>query len=296
MTILGFDFGATKLSALLVDGNQRVYDRIILPTNVEFIEEKNVIARFIQKMAERSLNKIDKCVCSIAATVDDNGNVVCWPCRNYWEGKNIKELFDETFGVKVIFEDDGNVGAYAEAHVMNIGNLIYVAIGSGVGGGIVLNHQLVKGDLNKAAEIGHICVISGGIDCVCGRKGCLQAYASATAILKRAYGNKWLNKSKIDLQMDLKKNEKEVVASIEVAAEMLAIVFMNLNEIMGIKNFVIGGGMGTDFYDLYSRINFYMQRLMRKGQPILNIMSAKYGQNSSLEGTILLANSRERSE
>lgn len=288
MAILGLDLGGTKLAALVKD-KAELQDVLILPKVSNFDVDAESIARFLQKLIAKTNSKIDRCVCSIAATLDASGNVVCWPNRKHWEGNNIKKIFDCISCEDITFEDDGNAAAYAEANARNIDNLFYLGIGTGVGGGIVLNKKILKGASNRAAEFGHISVIPDGKICNCGKKGCLQAYASGVAVLKNAYGDNWIAKTKLDLQADLAKNIAEVIKAVDVAAEMLARVLVNLNEIIDIRTCVIGGGLGADFSELHQRIEFFMSQLARNYQPKIELLPARCRENSSLEGAILLA-------
>jgi kanosamine 6-kinase len=290
MITLGIDVGATKLAILLNDRKRHLMGSFLLPTDNCFSTDKRAIIEFIGNfLVQSKVKRIDKCVCSAAATINRHGIVKRWPNREHWEGENLQGMFDNLLKIKVIFEDDGNAAAYAEMHARKLHDLIYIGIGSGVGGGIILNKKLVRGERNKAAEFGHMCIVPNGVRCVCDRGGCLQAYASGNAILKNAYGCGWKYHKKNNLQMDFKKNVPSVVKAVNLGAEMLARGLINLNEIFDISNFIIGGGFGSDFFELYSSINYYINCLKRKGQTSFDFFSSKYGEFSSLEGASLLA-------
>lgn len=107
-----------------------------------------------------------------------------------WQGVvPIAKKFEEALGVPVIVTNDANAAAvgeftYGVARGMN--NFIMITLGTGVGSGIYINGQLVLGCDGLAGELGHLTVIPGGRTCGCGRKGCLEAYCSATGVARTA--------------------------------------------------------------------------------------------------------------
>jgi glucokinase len=107
-----------------------------------------------------------------------------------WRNVPIVEMLEKACGLPVAFENDANAAAYAEyaeaSKSMDIGDLIYVTVSTGIGAGIVSGGRLLRGARDSAGELGHICVAPGGRQCSCGNLGCLEAYASGTAIAARA--------------------------------------------------------------------------------------------------------------
>jgi predicted NBD/HSP70 family sugar kinase len=106
-----------------------------------------------------------------------------------WEGVDIQQALEDDLGVPVYLDNDGNMGALGENRYgagRNEGNMIYVKVGSGISGGFILNHQIYRGSLGAAGEIGHIPIDLQGASCYCGRRGCLETVASKQAILAEA--------------------------------------------------------------------------------------------------------------
>jgi glucokinase len=106
-----------------------------------------------------------------------------------WAGLPIAELFAEATGLPVFLENDANAGALAEA-IFGAGRgqstVLYVNVGTGIGGGLVVNRRIYGGAHSFAGEIGHIVLLPGGPLCPCGKRGCLEALASGEAIGRRA--------------------------------------------------------------------------------------------------------------
>jgi predicted NBD/HSP70 family sugar kinase len=106
-----------------------------------------------------------------------------------WAGVDIQQALEDDLGVPVYLDNDGNMGALGENRYgagRNEGNMIYVKVGSGISGGFILNHQIYRGSLGTAGEIGHIPIDFNGALCYCGRFGCLETVASKNAILIEA--------------------------------------------------------------------------------------------------------------
>lgn len=106
-----------------------------------------------------------------------------------WAGVDIQQVLQDDLGVPVYLDNDGNMGALGESRYgagRNTGDMLYVKVGSGISGGFILNHQLYRGSLGTAGEIGHIPIDLHGTLCYCGRFGCLETVASKNAILMEA--------------------------------------------------------------------------------------------------------------
>jgi glucokinase len=115
-----------------------------------------------------------------------------------WKGSiPLTSLFEEQTGVPCILTNDANAGAIGEmlfGSAKNINDFIFITLGTGLGSGIVANRQLIYGHDGLAAELGHVIVVNNGRLCGCGRKGCLETYASASGI-KRTI-EEWIGKGK----------------------------------------------------------------------------------------------------
>ena len=104
-----------------------------------------------------------------------------------WYNFNIAKAVSDLTGLNVKIANDANVATLAEVKfgaARNRRNVIMLTLGTGVGGGIVANGQLIEGNLSVGAELGHSVIARGGEQCTCGRRGCLEAYASATALIR----------------------------------------------------------------------------------------------------------------
>ncbi len=106
-----------------------------------------------------------------------------------WDGVPVKAFLEERFGLPVFVENDANAGALAE-HRFGAGrgarNLVYCTLGTGIGGGIIVDGRLYRGTTDDAGEIGHTTIVPDGPPCLCGKRGCLEALVAGPAIARRA--------------------------------------------------------------------------------------------------------------
>ena len=109
-----------------------------------------------------------------------------------WDGAPLKDEIEETLGRAVMLENDANLAALAESVLgrgksLGVHSLCMVTLGTGIGGGIILNGRIWHGATGMGGEAGHVTVYSDGPACGCGSNGCLEMYASATAVVRRAH-------------------------------------------------------------------------------------------------------------
>lgn len=145
----------------------------------------------------------------------------------------------------VMVENDALAAAYGEykLHPDGASSLIYVGLGTGVGGGLIVNHQPFTGQHGYAMEIGHLLVEQGGRLCGCGNRGCMEQYASASGVsisYQAATGKKL--KADAIAQLALS-NDQDAIAAYQLAGDTLAQALAHILKVVDVKQVVIGGGM-----------------------------------------------------
>lgn len=106
-----------------------------------------------------------------------------------WDAVPVKPFLEQEFGLPTFVENDANAGALAERRFgagRGAGNLVYLTLGTGIGGGIIVDGRLYRGTTDDAGEIGHTTILPEGPPCLCGKRGCLEALVAGPAIAKRA--------------------------------------------------------------------------------------------------------------
>lgn len=201
---IGIDVGGafTKLAA--VDGGGRTLREIEIPTHAEHVPAQFVrrVSSVIRLLESELGSCADAVGLGIAGDVDARRGVLRFaPNLPLWNGFNFKRAFESAAcpgqgrrgraGAKrlVVTENDANAavwGAYVKELDRKPSNVIGVALGTGVGGGLVLGGRLYRGSSGSAGELGHTKVDWPGLKCRCGSTGCLEAYAGAVGIVRRA--------------------------------------------------------------------------------------------------------------
>ncbi len=190
---IGIDLGGTNIKVGIVDlEEKKILSSISEPTRAPRGAEE--IAADIAAMIRRLLADADMSVNDIAwigaATpgIVKNGTVVS-AANLGWDNTPFAMLLERMTGKQVYLANDANAAAYAEAcWGVGVGEktLIAITLGTGVGGGIVIDGAIFDGFNGFAAEIGHMIIDQGGRECACGKRGCLEAYCSATALVKES--------------------------------------------------------------------------------------------------------------
>jgi len=153
----------------------------------------------------------------------------------------------QRLGLPVRIENDALAAAWGEYLLAELrpGNMIYLGLGTGVGGGLILDGKPYPGQHGVAMEVGHLIVRPGGRPCGCGNHGCLEQYASASgvAISYRELTNAVLNAGQIAVLAG--QGNRDALEAFRIAAEMLAAALAHIMKVVDIEQVVIGGGMNA---------------------------------------------------
>jgi glucokinase len=268
---IGVDLGGTNIAAGLVDGQYRILDRESVKTNVPRPAESIIrdIAGLVVKLCERNgLNQceIEAVGVGVPGTINEDTGYVEYSNNIRFENVPFIEMLGRLVSAPVHFGNDANAAALGEylAGGYNVQSFVMVTLGTGVGSGIILDGRLIKGINFAASELGHTVIKMGGEQCTCGRKGCFEAYASATALIRDA--RRRFKKESTDKQAessvilklcggDMEKLEaKHIFDAAKLGDEAAGELFSNYTEYLaeGIANIInilqpelicIGGGV-----------------------------------------------------
>ncbi len=192
MNRIGIDLGGTKIEGLLTDENYETIVRKRIPTNQEngYNSILDSIKNLVQELVDESNDQVSVGVCTPGALSIDSGliknsNTQCLI------GKDLQNDLRNILHYDISIENDANCFALAEARLGagKNSNLVFgVIMGTGVGGGIIIDDKIHRGRTNIAGEWGHHCLHTNGNICYCGNKGCVETYISGPALEK-----KWSN-------------------------------------------------------------------------------------------------------
>ena len=248
---IGVDLGGTNLRAAAVDRDGKLIHRVASATPASSGRDSVIdeIVRAIQTtqraLANHTLQGVG--VGIPGYILMDQGIVVGAPNLPEFVNYPVRDEIEKRLGTRVILENDANAAALGEKWMgagRDVHDLIMMTLGTGIGGGIILGGKALHGDLGMAAELGHITVVPNGNPCGCGNRGCVEKYASATAVSAMA---KMLNLGP-DLTAEevyrLARGGNERAKSIfETVGTALGVALASLINIFNAPLYLIGGGM-----------------------------------------------------
>jgi glucokinase len=194
MNKLGLDVGGTNMVAGVVDENYQIIAKESIPTRAgRSIEEitfdmAEVSKRAVQK-AGLTLNEIASWGIGMPSYVNPKTNLLVHANNFGWKNVPVYDYLKKHITLPTCIENDANCAAYGETLAGAAGkytDAIMLTLGTGVGGGIVLNKKIYSGFDNMGAELGHTKLVYDGVRCTCGQKGCLESYCSSTALIRQA--------------------------------------------------------------------------------------------------------------
>ena len=163
---------------------------------------------------------------------------------------DLSAMLSTILSLPVALENDAVVAAYGEYCLMKAttpdvseDSLIYVGLGTGVGGGLINSGKLFLGHHGVAMEIGHMIVEPNGRQCGCGNKGCMEQYASATGVAKSYFQATKKQRTALEIAQLAHEGDAMAIKSYELAAKVLARTLANIIKVLDVKNIVIGGGL-----------------------------------------------------
>jgi len=184
---IGLDIGGTKIAGAVVDEHGTVVAEHVEPTPAESSGE--AVTEVLLSMIDRFRADHDVVTIGVGAAgiVEWPAGVMLWAPNNAYRDWPVREQLEKATTLPVIVDNDANVAALAEARLGEpYPNMVLITVGTGIGGGLVLDGQIYRGPTGLGAELGHIILNPDGPRCGCGNHGCFEAYASGTALTRMA--------------------------------------------------------------------------------------------------------------
>lgn len=308
----GVDLGGTntKIGILDIDGN---------------IFKSSIIKTFSDRDVDDTLNRIWETIKNLVQELDidiknlsgigigipgpvKDQSIVKFFANFPWEKNiNVKELMEKISGVETKLDNDVNIIAMGEAKygaAKDSSSSVTIALGTGIGGGTYINGSLISGFSGAGGEIGHIKLEKDGKLCDCGQRGCFEAYASATGMIREAVSRLAVNKSNllyelIDRKIDklkakdifdaAKQGDSFSLDIIEYETEYLAMGIGNILNILNPEVIVIGGGVALAGDILFNPLK---EKLKKHVLPValedLKIVPGVLGNEAGIKGAVRL--------
>lgn len=314
--VIGIDLGGTKVLTALVDKNTgEVVSSVKKKTRKDKGPSK-IVEKIIESVWElleenKSLREnVDSIGIGVAGQVDrENGILLAAPnldCFNI----SLKELLEKEFDIPTFVGNDVEIATLGEIKFgagKGYKNLVCVFVGTGVGSGIVRDGELYTGATGTAGEIGHIVVDYGGRQCGCGAMGCLEAYASRSAIEKRITGalKKGRNSIILDYMEDgksmssgmikkaLEQGDELVTQALDEASEYLSAGLASVINFINPELIILGGGLvdAIDYFYNKTILKSHVKALPTPASKI-EFKKAQLGDYSGVIGAAFLSDSR----
>lgn len=192
MYYVGIDVGGTGLKAGVVDEKGKIYSKVTCPTGVErgygpVIHDMCTLAKKAAEEAGIDWSEIESVGAGIPGLHDPRTRRVPFCTNLRWHDVPLDDLMEAELHKPIYVDNDANVAGLAESvagATKSVRNSVIVTLGTGVGGGIIIDGRIFTGAHGVASEIGHIITVAGGEMCTCGNRGCWERYASASAIIR----------------------------------------------------------------------------------------------------------------
>ena len=308
--VFAVDLGGTHLRAATIDENGYIHFRLKQKTPVtndprEIVSALIAAARTCDERSEAEGHSVGSISVVVPGTVNvAAGKIIKVPNVPCLDSFELKAVLTSALGRPVILENDANAAAVGEmwqGAARKHRTIVCVTLGTGVGGGIILDGKLWHGVNDSAAEIGHMCVEPfGGVACGCGSNGCLEVYASATAIVRMAREGRPRHPSSRVNATDQLTAENVFFAgkdgdalALEVFHRMgdyLGIGLANLINILNPEMIVIGGGVanGWELFEQHMRHQVDEHAFPLPASEV-KIVPAECGDDAGLLGAARLA-------
>ncbi|SHE94787.1 glucokinase [Seinonella peptonophila] len=302
-SFVGVDLGGTSMKIGVTDSTGNLLAQTEKPTIAEegaerTIHRLNVHIKELVASAGISWDEVSGIGLGLPGFLDLKQGIVIHLTNLHWEQVPICKQMESSLDKPVIMNNDANVAALGESWVgagVGVDDLVCVTLGTGVGGGIIANGQLVSGFRGFAGEIGHIQVDSHGQACNCGCNGCLETIASATGMVNQATSAIQAGTSTL-LTQEPTITPAEIFAAaakgdalakqiIQRTVEALAQGFAHLSVILNPQRFVVGGGVSNAGEALFQPLRqAYRQIAQQHSAKDVEIVPAKLGNQAGIIG------------
>ncbi len=311
---IGVDLGGTKIAVGLLNSDNKIIDTVSAPTNLPrpMDEVENSIADLCFQIALKNnidfKNDIKWVGIGTPGSVNSELGIVHFNANFNYHNWQLEHNMHKLLNCKVYIENDANAAAYGEyieGSAKNAKIAVAITLGTGIGGGIILNGKIYSGFNFCGAELGHIVIVKNGRECMCGRKGCWEKYASASALVQDTQIA--MLKNKINVMWDiaendiLKVNAKTAFDGLRANDELAIKVVNNFIEYVacGITNVInifqpeiicIGGGVSKEGDTLLKPLQAYVDKedYSRNNAKRTKIVVAKLRNDAGIMGAACL--------
>lgn len=260
--LVGVDFGGTQVKAGIVEGSEVVRSMTAETRPGATVDE---VLATITNVALALSPKPDAVGVAIPGEVDAEGR--CWRLTNVpgFEGVHIASELSERLKCPIAVENDATAAALGEqlyGHGREYPSFLMVTLGTGIGGGLVIGHQLYPGTHGFASEVGHMNVdrSTEAPVCACGQRGCIEAYSGTKALLRRYRELGGQADEILPIALAARRGEENAMRVLEMMGEALGRGLANVQNLLDLNAIIFSGGISASF-DL---VQPYVRRALRE--------------------------------
>lgn len=305
---VGVDVGGTNIKIAAVSPSAKVLARGMIDTRPDDGPERafrRVAAAVPSLVGRRSITAVG---IGCAGLIDPSGYLHASPNLKRWEDTPLARIGRRVFGVYTTADNDATCAAYGEYRAggnRRCRHLVFLTLGTGVGGGVVSDGRVIRGAGGYGGEVGHIAVTRDGPLCHCGTRGCLEAYAGAWAVVKRArellrerpgrYLSRWVGVDGRTLTPRLimeaaRRGDGVGRRVVREMGEALGVGIASLVNVFNPEVVVIGGGVSASFDLIAPYIERVVeQRAFSESASMVRIESSHLGNDATAVGAAMIA-------
>ncbi|WP_203963017.1 ROK family glucokinase [Actinocatenispora thailandica] len=310
---IGVDVGGTKVAAAVVaeDGTVVAETRRDTPAD-DVSRTLQMIMDAVEELA--SAHQAEAIGVGAAGWIDADRSTVLFAPNIAWRNEPLRAELADKFGLPVVVENDANVAAWAEYRFgagRDVESMIMYTVGTGIGGAVIMEGRLIRGAHGIAAELGHLTAVPDGQVCGCGRRGCLEQYASGQALVRLGQVAVAHVPATAPILTELtggdpekvtgpmitdaaRKGEPASVAALADIGKWLGLACVDLVQALDPAVIVVGGGVveAGDLLLTPAR-QAYVDGMAQRGQlPVAELRPAEMGNTAGVVGAADLARSR----
>lgn len=302
---IGVDIGGTKVAAGLVNTDGEITSQVRVPMACASAQDGlDAVLSAIEKALPKDSRSVQGIgICAPGPLDPRSGVILNPPNLSGWRNFPLADAVQKTYAVPVKVDNDANAAALAETRwgaARGCSNVFYATLGTGIGSGIVFDGKIFHGRTGAAGEGGHVSIDYRGPICACGKPGCIEVFASGTAIVKRVRAGIAEGRKSFIGEMAGGKIESvtgEVVAKALAAgdplaseimaetAEMLSLWLSNMIDLLDPEIVVVGGGAAALYQPFFDTIRKQVVDLsINPRSNEVPIVPARYGADSGIAG------------
>ncbi|MBM7585909.1 glucokinase [Bacillus pakistanensis] len=246
--VIGIDIGGTGIKGSVISEIGELLDFQTVSTDAS--KGRDHVLKKVHQMIQHFIENhtIDAIGIGSAGRINTQEAKVVYATDNLpqWIGLNFIEKFGKMYSLPVFVDNDVNVAALGEAWMgagKNIQNFFFLALGTGVGGGIVIHDDIFRGNNWSAGEVGHMILYPRGKECNCGQKGCVEQYISGTALLNHVNETGHTFEHGNQIWKAYKEENQHIQACVESFIQDLSMTLHNIKILYDPEVIIMGGGL-----------------------------------------------------